>query len=168
MALVFLAVFLLDWTTGSPVGQVGPNYFPQPGRFGFPPPPPPLPPNCKPELKTVTREFCRVNIQKDCKTEKKTFNRLAGYEEGECREVEICKFSPSQRSFQSACDKETRKVCEKRPVMEQVSKDIELCVPKPVRECKETEVKEPTLNCKDEEDDKIDEENKVDDEESKL
>ena len=44
----------------------------------------------------------------------------------QCREVEICKFSPGP------CTTETRKVCEQRPVMEQVSKDIEFCVPKPV------------------------------------
>ena len=121
---VLLTLTVLSLTTGSPPGPGAPNYFPHPARFGLPPP---LPPNCKPELRSVKREFCRVKVEKDCKTEKKTFNRLAGYEKGECREVEICKFSPGP------CTAETRKVCEQRPVMEQVSKDIEFCVPKPVK-----------------------------------
>ena len=66
--------------------------------------------------------------------------------------------------------------------MEQVSKDIEFCVPKPVKvglrlagdyydyhhwqECEEREVKEPTVTCEDKEDEKTADEEKIEEEDN--
>ena len=45
------------------------------------------------------------------------------------------------------CEKETKTVCKKTPVTEEVSKDFELCRPKPTEVCEDKELKVPNIVC---------------------
>ena len=45
------------------------------------------------------------------------------------------------------CEKETKTVCKKTPVTEEVSKDFELCRPKPTEVCEDKELKVPKIVC---------------------
>ena len=45
------------------------------------------------------------------------------------------------------CEKETKTVCRKEPVIEEVSKDFELCRPKPSEVCEDKEIKVPRVVC---------------------
>ena len=45
------------------------------------------------------------------------------------------------------CEKETKTVCKKAPVTEEVSKDFELCRPKPTKVCEDKELKVPNVVC---------------------
>ena len=48
-------------------------------------------PKCTKEIETVTRNLCRLELEKSCTTETKTFFKITGFEDKECKEVEICK-----------------------------------------------------------------------------
>ena len=45
------------------------------------------------------------------------------------------------------CEKETKTICKKAPVTEEVSKDFELCRPKPTKVCEDKELKVPNIVC---------------------
>merc|ERR1712037_357339 len=49
------------------------------------------------------------------------------------------------------CEKETKEVCKKEPVVEEKSKDFELCHLEPKKVCEEKTFKVPTLDCEEEE-----------------
>ena len=75
-----------------------------------------------------------MRFEKQCKNETRTFSKVTGFEKGECREVEVCKPPVGPRpSRPEPCTKETRELCEKKPVVEEFTKDVEFCVPKPIR-----------------------------------
>ena len=42
-------------------------------------------------LETVTKKLCRVDVQKECVTKTKTFVKITGYEDADCKEIEVCK-----------------------------------------------------------------------------
>merc|ERR1711934_616132 len=73
-------------------------------------------------------------------------------------EIEVCKF-PGFHHKRSAephyghieCEKETKEVCKKEPVVEEKSKDFELCHLEPKKVCEEKTFKVPTLDCEEEE-----------------
>merc|ERR1739838_939707 len=46
-----------------------------------------------------------------------------------------------------AYEKVTKTICKKKPITEEVSKDFELCRPKPSEVCEEKEIKVPRLVC---------------------
>jgi len=48
-------------------------------------------PKCTKEIETVTKEFCRLEFEKTCKTETKTFFKITGFEDKDCKEIEVCK-----------------------------------------------------------------------------
>ena len=48
-------------------------------------------PKCTREIETVTKELCRLEFEKTCKTETKTFFKITGFEDKDCKEVEVCK-----------------------------------------------------------------------------
>ena len=125
-------------------------------------------PKCEKGVKTVTKKFCGVKIEKECVTETKTFTKITGYEKGDCKEVEVCKhgYGFGHHGYPvPECEKETKEVCRQVPTKEEVSKDFELCrpVPKEVcfsynlsrilhnhhhhQECEEKEIEVPTLIC---------------------
>merc|ERR1712212_1232792 len=85
---------------------------------------------CKHSLETETKELCRLEPEKVCETKTRTYTKIAGYEKGDCKEIEVCK-APVWRKRRSAdphgylavvpkCEKETKKIC----------KDVEVKVPK--------------------------------------
>ena len=45
------------------------------------------------------------------------------------------------------CEKETKNVCKKKPVIEEVTKDFELCHPKPTKVCEDKEIQVPKVVC---------------------
>ena len=48
-------------------------------------------PKCTKEIEIVTKNFCRLEFEKSCTTETKTFFKITGFEDKDCKEVEICK-----------------------------------------------------------------------------
>jgi hypothetical protein len=124
-------------------------------------------PKCTKEIETVTRQFCRLEFEKSCKTETKTFVKITGFEDKECKEVEVCKHGygeSDKRTYGNIilpcigyhghgyhgyhgyhgkreahapveCEKETKEICKKVPIKEEVTKDIEFCkgTPKKVK-----------------------------------
>ena len=89
-------------------------------------------------MKTVTKKFCGVKIEKECVTETKTFTKITGYEKGDCKEVEVCKhgYGFGHHGYPvPECEKETKEVCRQVPTKEEVSKDFELCRPVPKEVC---------------------------------
>ena len=38
------------------------------------------------------RKFCKLEFEKSCTTETKTFTKITGFEKGECKEIEVCKY----------------------------------------------------------------------------
>jgi len=145
-------VVLVSQVLGSPFG---PGY----GHHGYGY----LHHGCKKELKAVMKKFCSIKYEKECTTETKTFTKITGFEDGECKEIEVCKYGPvgpygyHKRSAQPhgyvvpKCEKEMKKVCKKVPVKEEVSKEFELCRPAPKEKCEEKEIQVPTLNCEEKE-----------------
>ena len=51
------------------------------------------PKKCTREVETITRKWCKLEYEKSCTTETKTFTKITGYEKGDCKEVEYCKRS---------------------------------------------------------------------------
>merc|ERR1712066_840090 len=123
---------------------------------------------CERVVETVTKNLCRIDIEKECVTKTKTFVKITGYEDTDCKEIEVCKhgyhYGPGYYGKRAAeadaephgyvyeCEKETKSICKKKPVTEEVSKDYELCRPKPNEVCEDKEIKVPKLICEDEED----------------
>ena len=46
---------------------------------------------CERVVETVTKKLCRIEVEKECVTKTKTFKKITGYEDGECKEIEVCK-----------------------------------------------------------------------------
>merc|ERR1712107_338252 len=118
-------------------------------------------PPCKPAYVEETKEVCHIEPEKVCDTKTRTYKVVTGYEDGECKEIEVCKF-PHHKRRRSAepephygvkfieCEKETKEVCKKEPVVEEKSKDFELCHLEPKKVCEEKTFKIPTLHCEEE------------------
>merc|ERR1712154_687920 len=100
-------------------------------------------PPCKPAYVEETKEVCHIEPEKVCETKTRTYKVVTGYEDGECKEIEGGKFIE--------CEKETKEVCKKEPVVEEKSKDFELCHLEPKKVCEEKTFKIPTLHCEEEE-----------------
>ena len=49
------------------------------------------PVKCSRVLETVTKKLCRYDVQKECVTKTKTFVKITGYEDTDCKEIEVCK-----------------------------------------------------------------------------
>ena len=118
-----------------------------------------------------------MEYEKECTTKTKKFIKITGYEDTDCKEIEVCKHGNNHRfpvaDFTSIilvvhsyhrhffhkrdadhgyeCEKEMKTVCKKKPVKEEVEKEFEYCVPKPSKVCEEKEVKIPTVICEDKE-----------------
>merc|ERR1712038_893733 len=119
-------------------------------------------PPCKPAFVEETKEVCHIEPEKVCETKTRTYKVVTGYEDGESKEIEVCKF-PHHKRRRSAepephygvkfieCEKETKEVCKKEPVVEEKSKDFELCHLEPKKVCEEKTFKIPTLHCEEEE-----------------
>jgi len=152
---IYLFVVLVSQVLGSPFGPGFGHH-----GYGYPLH------GCKRELKAEMKKFCSIKYEKECTTETKTFTKITGFEKGDCKEIEVCKFGYGpvgpygyhKRSAQPhgyavpECEKEMKEVCKKVPVKEEVSKEFELCRPAPKEECEEREIKVPTLNCEEKED----------------
>merc|ERR1712165_367091 len=117
---------------------------------------------CERVVETVTKKLCRIEVEKECVTKTKTFKKITGYEDGECKEIEVCKHAlpyhhgylhkreaeaDPHHPYYVECEKETKEVCKKEPVIEEVSKDFELCHPKPTKVCEDKEIKVPSVVC---------------------
>merc|ERR1712032_870282 len=98
--------------------------------------------------------------ERTCETKTRTYKVITGYEDGECKEIEVCKFpgfhhkrsaEPNPHYGHIECEKETKEVCKKEPVVEEKSKDFELCHLEPKKVCEEKTFKVPTLDCEEEE-----------------
>jgi len=123
-------------------------------------------PKCTKEIETVTKEFCRLEFEKTCKTETKTFFKITGFEDKDCKEIEVCKhgfygyhgygyhgyYGKREAHAPVECEKETKEICKKVPVKEEVAKDIEFCKGTPKKVCKDVEVKIPKIVCEEPED----------------
>ena len=48
-------------------------------------------PKCTTELEAVTKTLCRVEVEKECETKTKTFTKITGYEDTDCKEIELKK-----------------------------------------------------------------------------
>jgi len=116
-------------------------------------------PKCTTELEAVTKTLCRVEVEKECETKTKTFTKITGYEDTDCKEIELKKpvyhgygYGYHKREAEAdghgyAYEKVTKTICKKTPITEEVSKDFELCIPKPSEVCEEKEIKVPRLVC---------------------
>merc|ERR1711910_87995 len=117
---------------------------------------------CERVVETVTKKLCRIEVEKECVTKTKTFKKITGYEDGDCKEIEVCKHAlpyhhgylhkreaeaDPHHPYYVECEKETKEVCKKEPVIEEVSKDFELCRPKPSEVCEDKEIKVPSVVC---------------------
>ena len=109
-----------------------------------------------------TKEICHLKPNRVCETKTQTYKVVTGYEDGECKEIEVCKFpgfhhrrrrsaEPGPHYGHIECEKETKEVCKKEPVVEEKSKDFELCHIEPEKVCEEKTIKVPTLDCEEEE-----------------
>merc|ERR1712080_707633 len=115
-------------------------------------------PPCKHAFVEETKEVCHIVPEKVCETKARTYKVITGYEDGECKEIEVCKFPGFHHKKRSAephgyieCEKETKEVCKKEPVVEEKSKDFEICHLEPKKVCEEKTFKIPTLDCEEEE-----------------
>merc|ERR1712227_70969 len=115
-------------------------------------------PPCKHAFVEETKEVCHIEPEKVCETKTRTYKVITGYEDGECKEIEVCKFPGFHHRKRSAephgyieCEKETKEVCKKEPVVEEKSKDFEICHLEPKKVCEEKTLKIPTLDCEEEE-----------------
>merc|ERR1712243_475868 len=97
-------------------------------------------PPCKHAFVEETKEVCHIEPEKECK------------------KIEVCKFPGFHHKKRSAephgyieCEKETKEVCKKEPVVEEKSKDFEICHLEPKKVCEEKTFKIPTLDCEEEE-----------------
>ena len=39
----------------------------------------------------MTKTLCRVEVEKECETKTKTFTKITGYEDTDCKEIELKK-----------------------------------------------------------------------------
>merc|ERR1712106_306094 len=90
------------------------------------------PKKCTREVETITRKWCKLEYEKSCTTETKTFTKITRYEKGDCKEVEYCKRSYGYSGHHgyrgnaaTECEKETKEVCKQVPVKEEASRDVE-------------------------------------------
>merc|ERR1712222_140083 len=106
-------------------------------------------PPCKHAFVEETKEVCHIEPEKVCETKTR-----------KCKEIEVCKFpgfhhkrsaEPNPHYGHIECEKETKEVCKKEPVVEEKSKDFELCHLEPKKVCEEKTFKVPTLDCEEEE-----------------
>merc|ERR1711963_1011254 len=114
---------------------------------------------CERQLEVVTKKFCRIEVEKECETKTKTYTKITGYEDTDCKEVEFKKpvhvgyaYGYHKREAEAnahgyAYEKVTKTICKKTPITEEVSKDFELCRPKPSEVCEDKEIKVPKLVC---------------------
>ena len=54
-------------------------------------------PKCTTELEAVTKTLCRIEVEKECETKTKTYTKITGYEDTDCKEVEFKK--PGKSKF---------------------------------------------------------------------
>merc|ERR1711971_1004498 len=112
-----------------------------------------------------TKEVCHIEPEKVCETKTHTYKVITGYEDGECKEIEVCKFPGFHHKKRSAepnphyghiveCEKETKEVCKEEPVVEEKTKEFEICHLEPKKVCEEKTFKVPTLDCEEEEKEK--------------
>ena len=47
---------------------------------------------CQTRLAIEKRELCHVEYEKECETKTRTFTKITGYEDVDCKEIEVCKF----------------------------------------------------------------------------
>merc|ERR1712001_738959 len=78
-------------------------------------------PPCKHAFVEETKEVCHIEPEKVCETKTRTYKVITGYEDGECKEIEVCKFPGFHHGKRSAephgyveCEKEPKKVCEEK------------------------------------------------------
>merc|ERR1711963_991181 len=107
-----------------------------------------------------------IEVEKECETKTKTYTKITGYEDTDCKEIEVCKnaiyhhgpgFYKREAEAEAGhfghvaieCEKEIKAVCKKKPTTEEVSKDFELCRPKPNEVCEDKEIKVPRVICED-------------------
>ena len=96
---------------------------------------------CEKVAEAVTKKLCRIEVERECETKTKTFVKVTGYEDTDCKEVELKRpvhhgYLYHKREAEAdphgfAYEKVTKTFCKKTPVTEEVSKDFELCRPKP-------------------------------------
>merc|ERR1711872_502681 len=150
---IYMFVVLVSHVLGSPFGPGFGHH-----GYGYPLH------GCKRELKAEMKKFCSIKYEKECTTETKTFTKITGFEKGDCKEIEVCKYGYGPYGYHKRsakphgyivpeCEKEKKEVCKKVPVTEEVSKDFELCRPSPKEECEDREIKVPTLNCEEKKED---------------
>merc|ERR1712137_1218392 len=106
-------------------------------------------PKCTTELEAVTKTLCRIEGEKECETKTKTYTKITGYEDTDCKEVEFKKpvhvgygYGYHKREAEAEADAHGY-------AYEKVSKDFELCRPKPSEVCEDKEIKVPKLVCED-------------------
>merc|ERR1712179_141587 len=101
----------------------------------------------------------KCTTELECETKTKTYTKITGYEDTDCTEVEFKKpvhvgYGYHKREAEAEADahgyayeKVTKTICKKTPITEEVSKDFELCRPKPSEVCEDKEIKVPKLVC---------------------
>merc|ERR1739844_424430 len=94
---------------------------------------------------------CKLVPDKSCSTETvKIGEKITGFEKGDCKEIEVCKYGyrgyHGKRSadaepgyVHAPCEKVTKEVCKSVPVKADVNKDIESCTEVPKEVCEEVD-----------------------------
>merc|ERR1712222_168878 len=81
-------------------------------------------PPCKHAFVEETKEVCHIEPEKVCETKTRTYKVITGYEDGECKEIEVCKFpgfhhkrsaEPNTHYGHIECEKETKEVARRSP-----------------------------------------------------
>merc|ERR1712127_247575 len=118
-------------------------------------------PLCTHALEEKTQEVCYYEPEKVCETKTYTYKQITGYEDVECKDIEVCKHPGFHKRSAEAeaephygypyvhveCEKETKEICKKKPVVEEKSEDKELCRFQPKKVCEEKTFKVPKLVC---------------------
>merc|ERR1712172_432636 len=106
-------------------------------------------PPCKHAFVEETKEVCHIEPEKVCETKTHTYKVITGYEDGECKEIEVCKFPGfhhKERSAEANPHYGHIVECEK----EEKTKEFEICHLEPKKVCEEKTFKVPTLDCEEE------------------
>merc|ERR1712179_781494 len=177
--LVLLLSSLVGLSAAGPVADAdaSPHYgYGGYGYHGYHGPP------CTYEHETETKEICYYKPEKTCETKSETYTVVTGYEDGDCKEIMVCKFDlhggyrkrraadPNAEPFHGyhgygyhgyhGCaeeDKEAKEVCKKVPIKEEKTNEFDVCRFEPVKVCEDKEVAVPKLVCEEPAEEEADE-----------
>merc|ERR1711936_495689 len=107
---------------------------------------------CTKEIETVTKNLCRLELEKSCETKTKTFVKITGYEDTDCKEIEVCKhpYGYYGHGFHGYHGYHGKREAHAVIECEKETKEIEFCKAIPKKVCEDKELKVPKITCEEE------------------